>query len=63
MYIIISFFMMVIYFINRFMFLLIKLYFLSYKNRLKNFIYIFLKNDEMMVKNFNRSKEIYIIGI
>lgn len=63
MYIIISFFMMVIYFINRFMFLLIKLYFLSYKNRLKNFIYIFLKNDEMMVKNFNISKEIYIIGI
>lgn len=55
--------MMVIYFINRFMFLLIKLYFLSYENRLKNFIYIFLKNDEMMVKNFNRSKEIYIIGI
>lgn len=62
MYTIISLFMMVIYSINRFTFLLIKLHFLSYKNRLKNFIHIFPKNDETMVKNFNRSKEIYTIG-
>lgn len=54
--------MKVIYSINRFTFLLIKLHFLSYKNRLKNFIHIFPKNDETMVKNFNISKEIYTIG-